>query len=42
MCVYIWPECAVCVSVMFDNQFQAYTSQIWPDKEAFLILVNLN
>ena len=36
MCVYIKPECAVCVCVMFNNHynnFLAYTSQIWPDKE---------
>ena len=41
MCVYIQPECAVCVRVVFNNQynsFMGYTSQIWPvNKEAFLI-----
>ena len=37
MCVYIWPECAVCVRVMFNNHynnFLACTSQIWPDKNS--------
>ena len=32
MCVYIKPECAVCVRVVFNNNystFLAYTSQIW-------------
>ena len=43
MSLCIWPECAVCVHVMFNNyykNFMACTSQIWPDKKrhAFLIL----
>ena len=36
MYVYMWPECAVCVRVMFNNHynnFLAYTSQIWSVKK---------
>ena len=37
MYVYIWPECAVCVRVIFNNHysFLAYTSQIWPVKKRY-------
>ena len=36
MCMYVKPECAVC---MCDSNYLAYTSQIWPDKkDAFLIV----
>ena len=36
MYVYIQPECAACVRVMFNNHhnnFLAYISQIWPVKK---------
>ena len=36
MCVFISPECAVCVRVVFNNHhstFLAYASQIWPVKK---------
>ena len=35
MYVKIWPECAVCVHVVFNNHyntFLAYISHIWPEK----------
>ena len=36
MCVYIWPECAVCVRVALNNHYNTFlpsTSQMWPIKK---------